>query len=81
MLFIDYCVFQGTTGASRSPPAHDNRDMPARPYRDNPFESSPGSRVDADDYYGNVSVSAVFSLVSKQLVFVPRCIFILWQAA
>ena len=35
--------------------------MPARPYRDNPFEPSSASRVDPGDYYGNVSVSVLSS--------------------
>lgn len=50
--------------------------MPPRPYLDNPFEPS-NSRVDVDDYYGDVPVSVLASLMTFGLL-AKTCIFILW---
>lgn len=47
------------------------------PYLDNPFEPS---RVDIDDYYGDVPVSVHSSLMTVGLR-AEMCIFILWLQA
>lgn len=43
--------------------------MSARPYQDNPFGTPADSRVDIDDYYGDVPVSSIFFFLNN---FVPR---------
>lgn len=75
MLFIDCCVFELVQDTSRS--ASDDN-MPARPYRDNPFEA-PSSSHDIDDYYGDIPVS-VLSNFNTAGFRAEMCIFIFWQA-